>query len=343
MQMDTLTKYIHSLTALVAPSGFESKVINVWKQLIEPYVDSFAETPMGDGVAILNGNDEGSVMIVAHADEIGLIISRIDKEKKIAFFDEIGGIDTKLLVGRSVEFFNSDGQSIKGIIGCQPIHCQNRLQNQNNTQLEPSDLWIDFGDNIENITIGDYGVISQPCVKIGNIISGRAMDDRVGLAVMIDVARKLQGHHLNKKVYFVASTMEEIGARGVRAVVNRLAPSLCLVIDVAIATDTPFHNLANKSTVNLGDGAVVTIGPNIDNAISCKIQSIARQNSLSIQLEVIAGPTGTDANPVQISRDGIPCGLIGIPCRYMHSPVESVNILDITVATDLIYHYLLTL
>lgn len=341
--MNSIKKSIYRLSEAISPSGFESGAITTWRELIEPYVDDFMNSTLGNGVAVLNGDTSKSIMLIAHADEVGLIISRIDLIKRIAYFDEIGGVDTKLLFGRHVKVVNANGEIIVGIIGCQPIHCQPRNSQSDTVRLDSSDLWIDFGENIERVGLGDYGVIDSSFAEIGNTLSGRGLDDRAGLAVMIEVARLLQGHNMDSQIYFVASTMEELGARGARTIANTFQPSRCIVIDVSIATDTPFHSRANSSAIELGNGASIVIGPNIDRCMSSQLQSIASQRELPIQLEVCAHPTGTDANPIQITQSGIPCALIGIPCRYMHSPVETINVADVKTAAELIYHYLLTI
>lgn len=343
--MDSISDCIYKFSEQAAPSGFEAGVINAWKESIRQYVDSVRTSSLGNGVAIINGDEATSIMIVAHADEIGFIITRVDLDKKIAYFDEIGGIDTKLLPGRIVEFTNVKGEKVAGVIGCQPIHCQSRFESSESLRLEAKDLWIDFGDNIEKIALGDYGVISQSCVRCGNLISGRAMDNKSGLSVLVELASMLKDFPVRPrpKIYLVASTMEEIGARGVRTVVNDISPYMCVVVDVALATDTLYHNKANSSPIVLGGGPVITVGPNLDKEMTSKLQSIAKQQSLSYQVDVIGHPTGTDANPIQIMQSGIRCALVGIPCRYMHTPVETINVCDIKVATEIIYKYLLTI
>lgn len=341
--MNQIGKDIHRLSSQISPSGFETNVVNMWMSLIKPYVNAVDVSSLGDGIAIMNGEDDQSLMIVAHADEIGFIITMIDSDKQIAFFDEIGGIDTRLFLGRHVKIVSSTGDIIDGIIGCQPIHCQPRFSNSENGRVEPKDLFIDFGNNISKVSLGDYGVIDQTCIESGDNISGRAMDDRSGLAVMIKVAQMFHGQTPKHTIYFVASSMEEIGARGIRTVVNRYSPSKLIAVDVAIATDTLLHSQNNRSSIELGKGAVIAIGPNIDHEISNQLQRMAKQEGIPYQLEVCARPTGTDANPAQIKLNGIPCGLIGIPCRYMHSPVETINIKDVESASRLIYNYTINL
>lgn len=341
--MDKIRNCIYKFSEQASPSGFEAEVVNAWKESINQYVDSVMVSSLGNGVAIINGDEASTMMIIAHADEIGFIITRVDLDNRIAYFEEIGGVDTKLLPGRIVEFFNVNGEKVTGVIGSQPIHSQSRFSPSESPRLEAKDLWIDFGDNIEKIELGDYGVIRQSCVECGNLISGRAMDNRAGLAVLVEIARMLKDFPVRPKIYLVASTMEEIGARGVRSVVNNISPSMCIVVDVALATDTPFHNQSNKSPIVLGNGPVITIGPNFDKEMTNELQAIAKHQSLSCQSDVIGHPTGTDANPIQIMQSGIPCALIGIPCRYMHTPVETINIYDIKLAAEIIYKYLLTL
>lgn len=338
--METLRKNIKMLSCAIAPSGFESNVMKLWTDLIHPYVSRIEKCTLGDSVAIKTGRGSKSLLITAHADEVGIIITRIDKDSRLAYFDEIGGIDTSLLVGRMVRVINNLNGDVYGVIGCQPIHCQKYNKDQN-TRIRTEDLFIDLGDNIDSVEVGDYGVIDPSFIENGNFISGKAMDNRVGLAIMIEVAKKLESYSLDGNIFFVATTMEEIGARGIRPVINKYNPSQCIVIDVAIATDTPFHTKTNSSSIKLGHGVVITIGPNLDKYITKGLQSISEKLDLDVQLDVCSHPTGTDANPVQIMQQGIPCGLIGIPCRYMHSPIETINLKDVNQSIELLVNYII--
>lgn len=338
--MNSIKSNIRELSLSISPSGFEMEVMQIWKSMITPYVNEVYLCPLGDLVAHKQGKGDKSIMLVAHADEIGIIITNIDKAAKIAFFDEIGGIDTKLFLGRTVTVTNATGQ-FTGVIGSQPIHRQNRLQTQDPQRLEPKDLFIDFGASIDFINIGDSGVISPLFIENGNHISGKAMDDRIGLAIMVEVAKLLKDIPLMGNIYFVASTMEEIGARGVRTVANRIKPAQCIVIDTSIATDTPLSKQDNYSPIVLGKGAVITVGPNLDKNITDKLKGTASSYDIPFQIEVCAHPTGSDANPVQITQRGIPCGLLGIPCRYIHTPVETVDMDDIKSSVLLLTKYII--
>lgn len=338
--MNTLKKNIKKLSGAIAPSGFESNVMKLWTDLISPYVTRIDKSTLGDRVAVKTGMGSKSLMLAAHADEIGIIITRLDKKSGFAYFDEIGVIDTNLLIGRIVRLINNQKCEVLGVIGCQPIHCQ-KFNKEQNLKTRTEDLFIDLGDNIESVEIGNYGVLDPSFIDNGNYISGKGMDDRVGLSILIEVAKKLESFSLKGDLYFVATTMEELGARGIRPVINKYNPSQCIVIDVAIATDTPYHSKSNSSSVKLGEGVVITIGPNLDRIITKELQSISKKNELNFQLDVCAYPTGTDANPVQIMSQGIPCGLIGIPCRYMHSPVETINLNDVNQSIELLVNYII--
>lgn len=338
--MNLLKKHINELSCAVSPSGYESDVMTVWKKLITPYVNKITNCILGDMVAEKKGNGNKTLLLSAHADEIGIIITKIDKEAKIAYFDEIGGIDTNLLIGRKIKIYNNQNSEIYGVIGCQPIHSQ-KSDKDRNINIRPEDLFIDFGDSIDLLNVGNYGVIDPVFVENGDFISGKAMDNRIGMAIMVEVARRLKDTSLNGTLLFVASTMEEIGARGIRPVINRYKPTQCIIIDVAIATDTPFHTKSNSSSIKLGEGTVITVGPNLDKKITADFQEIANKTGIPYQIDVCAHPTSTDANPVQIMNQGVPTGLISIPCRYMHSPVETINLKDVCQSIELLLNYII--
>ena len=171
-------------------------------------------------------------------------------------------------------------------------------------------------------------------------IVSRALDDKVGLAVLAGVAQNL--YNTKADVYFVASVQEELGARGAQMVSEYVKPDIGIAIDVTHATDYPTMNPIKDGDISLEKGAVIPLGPNMHKDVCRQLVSIAQENEIPVQIEAIAKPTGTDAREIQVSGCGIKTGLISIPCRYMHTPNEMVSLKDAESAIKLLTEYLKT-
>lgn len=212
-------------------------------------------------------------------------------------------------------------------------------------------MWIDIcvsnkESALELVEVGSIGTLESVAYQQGTKVIGKAMDNRCSLSAMVSIAKILAEKKCNDDIFYVATTQEELRGRGAQTAAFAINPDICIVLDVTHATDYPGMSPIRDGDINLGKGVVVAIGPNMDNEITKKVVSLAKNLNISYQVEVCARPTGTDANVVQISRDGIRTLLLSIPCRYMHSPVETIDIEDLksccTLITKLIEnrHYL---
>lgn len=348
--MEFNTSFLKHVSSIIAPSGYEKDVIDIWCKEMSQYVDEINLTNIGNAVAVKCGcgDERKKIMITAHADEIGIIVTYIDNNGYL-YFDEIGGIDTNILPGRTVLIKGVDNRIVKGVIGVKPIHLQK--ESVSKQSLNPEDLWIDISVDskdsaLELVEIGCIGTLESVTYQQGNRLIGKAMDNRCFLSAMVSIAQILAEKRCNDDIFYVATTQEELRGRGAQTAAFAINPDICIVLDVTHATDYPGMSPIRDGDINLGKGVVVAIGPNMDNEITKKVVSLAKNLNISYQVEVCARPTGTDANVVQISRDGIRTLLLSIPCRYMHSPVETIDIEDLksccTLITKLIEnrHYL---
>lgn len=336
--------FLKQAAKTVTPSGNEKEVLDLWSHEMSDYVSDIYHTSLGNSVAVKHGKctDKKKIMLTAHADEIGLIITYIDNDGFL-YFDEIGGIDTNLLPGRVVSIKGLKG-IVNGVIGIKPIH----LQEMNNSKMNLSskDLWIDIHvktkeEALDFLQIGCVATLVSEFSVSGTRYIGKAMDNRCSMAILLSVAKYLQDVDVNNDIYFVATVQEEIRGRGAQTAAFSVNPDICIVIDVTHATDYPSMSPIKDGDIKLGNGTVIALGPNMDNSISRKLISIADEKSIKYQLEVFAKPTGTDANTIQITRSGIPVGLVSIPCRYMHSPVEIVDEKDLRMTTKLLTEFIL--
>ncbi|SEH62616.1 endoglucanase [Xylanibacter ruminicola] len=338
-----LKDILHKMLLTASPSGSEEQITALFAEQLRPFVDEVTTDVNGNCIAHKQGTGP-KVMIMAHADEIGLMISYID-DRGFLYFKEIGGIDTNLLPGQRVNIMGQQGL-VTGVIGKKPIHLQDK--SENTKQLEPEDLWIDIAakDKSEaqsKVQIGDVATLQGNPVQLNDtLLMSRSLDDKIGLAVLMGLAQNLQSLQTDKDIYLVASVQEELGARGAKMITEAIRPDIGIAIDVTHATDYPTMSPTKDGDISLGKGAVIPMGPNMSKGINQQLISLAKSNGIPYQIEAIARPTGTDAREIQVAGTGIRTGLISIPCRYMHTPSEVVSLADADSAITLLSAYLHT-
>lgn len=322
-----------------SPSGNEDNIIKKVSEHLRKYVDNIYTDNYGNLIAVKKGASKKKLMLVAHADEVGLMVTYIDNNGFLSF-KEIGSIDTNILPGQRVEIHNHHG-IITGVVGKKPIHIQDRNENVKNCEAE--DLWIDIAVKSKKeaeqvVEIGDYVTFqTQPICLTNDTWISKALDDKVGLLILIEVAKTLEGKLPAMDIYFVVSVQEELGARGVRTATIDIGPDFGIAIDVTHAVDYPTCSPQKNGEIKIGEGIVIAKGPNISRNIERKMLDLAQSQNIKYQIEPIARPTGTDANFIQISGKGVKTALLSIPCRYMHSPNE-MALADIKEGVSLLTH-----
>ena len=319
---------IKNLVETVGPSGYELKVREVVRAEVEKYADDIHVDPMGNLIVRKGEQKEGGkkVMLSDHIDEIGIMITHVDK-KGFARFTTIGGVRPHTLFGSRVRFLN--GQV--GVIGGE------RLENPG--ALHKIDqLFIDVGATSPEdcpVKTGDVAAFDRPFEDLGNRLVSKAMDDRVCAAVLIEVLKQVKDNV--NELYFVFSTQEEVGLRGAIAAAYSINPDIGISVDVTLTGDTP---RGVTMDVALGDGPAVKVrdgGMLADPKIIDLMVETAKKHNLPYQLEILTGGT-TDAKAMQVSRAGMPAGCVSVPTRYIHSPSEMVDIRDVENAVQLIKH-----
>lgn len=338
----TKENILKDLLMTPSPSGSEQPIIKKMAMFLKDYIDELTIDNYGNLIALKYGaNSNKKLMLAAHADEVGMMVTHIDNNGFLSF-QEIGGIDTNLLPGQRVEIHNHQGV-VTGIIGKKPIHLQDRDAKAKDYDAE--DLWIDIAakDKEEaesKVEVGDYITYqTQPIVLQHDVWTSKALDDKVGLLTLVEVAKALDGKQPAMDVYFVASVQEELGARGIRTAALGINPDYGIAIDVTHATDYPTCSPQKSGELKVGNGIVIAKGPNINKAIGRKLIDLAKQQNIKYQIEPIARPTGTDANFMQVSGTGVKTALLSIPCRYMHSPNEIVSLVDVNEGVRLLTHF----
>ncbi|MBR6043605.1 MAG: M42 family metallopeptidase [Paludibacteraceae bacterium] len=340
---DKLEEFLLELLNTPSPSGYEGKLMRKFREFIFPYVDEVTSDAMGNIIAHKIGNPEKSMMIEAHADEIGLMVTYIDKNGYL-YFKPLGGVDANILPGIQVTVHGQNGPVV-GIIGKKPIHLLTPAEREKPSKIE--DLWIDISaedrEQAEKmVTVGSPVTFRTPVVTMSNgLISSKSLDDKCGLAVVAGVAQQLAEQKADSDIdlYFVASVQEEVGTRGVQPAAQSIHPKLGIAIDVTHATDYPGVTPEKFGDFKINKGAVIAMGPNINWKLCNGLKNVAEENNIAYQLEAIPRATPTDARTIQLVHEGVLTGLLSIPCRYMHTPNEIVSRYDIQSAIDILTEY----
>ncbi len=317
---------IQALVEAWGPPGHEHEV----RALIEGYVRDLADDMRVDSAGNLicrMGSGGKKIMIAAHMDEIGMVVNTLDKPG-FARFAMTGGLILVSLIGNRVRFAN-------GTIGTIGMEGSALIPTKLPTLGE---LFIDFSEDAENggsVQVGDAAALTRNFAVRGDRLIAKSMDDRIGCAVAIEAMRALKGKNLPNELYFVFTTQEEVGIRGARVAANSIAPDYGIALDVTATGDTPKNN---SMAIRLGGGAAIKVvdsGHIVPPAIKNLMISRAEAAGIAYQLEILTGGS-TDAAAIQTALSGIPSGVISIPCRYVHTTSETVDINDVQACIDLL-------
>ncbi len=328
-----MKELIEKLVKAFGPTGQEGEVADLIRREIEPYVDDIRKDALGNLIALKRGRGGGKkVMLAAHMDEIGLVVSHID-EKGFARVRPVGYVLTATLVGSRVRFAN-------GAVGVFWAEDENDELWKPTAKLPGWNKWfLDVGATSKEdspVKVGDLAAFYPVFHDLGNRLVAQSMDDRVGCAVLLDVARRLEASE--NDVYFVFTVQEEIGPKGAMVAAYSVAPDVGVAVDVTIAADTP---KAPPVAVALGKGAAIKVldsGMIAHLGVRQALVDAAERAGVPYQMEVLPGGT-TDASVIQLAREGIPAGAVSIPSRYVHSKAEMVDIGDVTASADLLVEF----
>lgn len=344
VKKDALYNLLKKLTEAIGPSGFEDPVRDIVVDELKSYADSLWIDSLGNVIAVKKGSKgSAKLMLAAHMDEIGLIVSYID-ERGFIRFQPIGGVSERVLLGQRVVIRASNGNVIRGVIGSKPPHI---MKPEELKQVpEGKDLYIDIGVGSRaeaeklGVTIGSIAVFERDLSRLGieDVVVGKALDDRVGVAAMIEAFKAIDGNDVD--VYAVSTVQEEVGLKGARVAAYSISPHLALALDVTIASDVAgvseqewVTQLGKGPAIKVVDGRAAS-GLIAHPAIREKLIEIAKQYGIPYQLEVLHGGT-TDASIIALNKEGVPAATVSIPTRYIHSPAEVVSLNDVVLASKL--------
>lgn len=329
---------IKSLSDLRGISGFEYRISDKISDLFSPYADEIKTDALGNVIAIKKCGKENAkkIMIEAHCDEIGLMVKDID-DRGFVLFAPVGGVDGRILPSSEVIIHGK--RDVVGVIGAKPPHLQ--ISGEDKKSIKMKDMYIDVGMSVTEvkkyISIGDSITFEQSVGEIlGGQFSGKTLDDRAGVAALIDVMKKLMKIKTEVDVYAVAAVQEEVGLRGAKTAAYGVEPDIAIAVDVchAITPDNSYN------AFETGSGAVITVGPNIHPKLAERLIDTAKKYHVKTEIDVDEGDTGTDAWVMQISRWGVPTALLSIPLKYMHTSVETLSISDAEAVSELLAYFI---
>jgi putative aminopeptidase FrvX len=336
--MATPDTLLELLTA-PGPSGYETAPAAAWREAAGAFAEVSGDT-LGSSLARVPGTSSAPrLAVVGHIDEIGLIVTHVSDDGFLHFIG-VGGWDAQILVGQRVELATRGGP-VPGVIGKKPIHLLK--EDDRKKVAEIKDLHIDVGakdgdEARELVRIGDVAVIAGEPVELPNgRLASRSLDNRLGAYVALEAARLVaEDGGAPGEVVAVASVQEEITFAGARTTAYAVEPDVAVVVDVTHATDAPGIEVREIGKHELGSGPVIERGSIISPAVFELLHDTAEAEGIPFTIAASARSTGTDADAVHISRAGIPTGVVSIPLRYMHSPVELVQLDDVEATAKLI-------
>ncbi|HEU0300083.1 MAG TPA: M42 family metallopeptidase [Longimicrobium sp.] len=334
--------FLKNLLDAPGPSGFETRAARVWRAEAETFARGVDVDVSGNSFATVGTAGGPRIMLAGHVDEIGLMITHVDDDG-LLYVDGIGGWDPQVLVGQRIRFLTRSGDVV-GVVGKKPIHLIKAEEKDKAVKI--IELWVDIGAKdradavARGIRVGDPGVVDTSLVELGNrMFASRAVDNRIGAYVVLEVLRQLSGGDAPAaEVTAVATTQEEIGYNGggARPSAFRLDPRLAVVVDLTFATDAPGVEKKQLGEHKIGSGPVLSRGSAIHPLMFERMAATAEHESIPFTIQGSPRLTSTDADAIYLQRLGVATAVVSVPNRYMHSPNEVVSLDDIDATVKLI-------
>jgi endoglucanase len=335
---------LEKLSNAFGVSGFEEEVREIIEKMVKPTVDEMCIDPLGNLIATRTGRSPRKLMLDAHMDEIGFMVSYIE-ENGFLRFAPLGGWDVRILPSHAMTIRTRSGTFIKGIIGTPPPHILSEQERERPYKLE--ELFIDLGAcsraDVEKlgIRIGSPAVIAYAFERLNEeVISGKAFDDRAGCAVLIQTLERLQDTSLDLTLVCNFAIGEETGLRGARTAAYQIGPDLALAVEGTVGADTPGVP-APRQPAGLGKGPAITVADRtltVSGRLVRFLEELAEEHSIPYQHKLpIYG--GTDAGAIQTSKGGVLAGAVSVPCRYIHSPFSLLRLDDFEKTVELVTQF----
>lgn len=333
-------EFLRALEETASVTGAEQPAARLVRQRMKPWADTVSTDMHGNVIVCANPEGSPRVMLAGHMDQIGMMVHHVSDDGFL-YFKAVGGIDATVLPGARLTVHARKGP-VHGVIGRKPIHLM-KPEERNSAKIELQDLWIDIGagsrrEALKRVEIGDVVTFALGVTRLGDdLIASPGLDNKVGTFVVMEALRlAVESKKLKCALYAVATVAEEIGLRGAQTSCYGIDPQVGIAVDVTHASDNPGVDKKQMGDIRLGSGPVLERGPNINPVLFDLTLQTARKKKIVHQVAAAPGATGTDANAIQISRAGVATGLISIPNRYMHTPVEVCSLKDLDACVRLL-------
>lgn len=330
--MNNSVKLLKSLTDVNGIAGHEMEVKSLMREYLTPVSDEIVEDNLGGifGKKTATKSDK-TLMVAGHLDEIGFMVTKIDKDGFLKF-TPIGGWWNQVMLSQKVTITTDEGRQVRGIIGSKPPHVLSPEERKKNVEMK--DMFIDIGVKSKKeaeqygIELGNMVTPYSEFETLANnkYLTAKAFDNRYGCALAVDVLKQLKNDTIDINLVSGANVQEEVGLRGAKVAANKIKPDLAIAVDVAVAYDTPGMS-GQASDTAIGNGPVVILmdASNIGHTGFIKhIKAVAKKHNITIQLDTTAGG-GTDAGSIHVANEGTPTVSIGVALRYMHSNVSVLH------------------
>lgn len=342
---DDSFQFLKQLLEAPSPSGFEEPVQRIIKQQMGRFADEVKTDIHGNVIGVRNPEGRPRVMLAGHCDEVGFMVKYIDKDGYL-FFSTIGGMDRAIIPGQRVWVHTRKGP-ILGVMGKKPIHIMEEGEKKKLAKL--SHQWVDIGakDGEEArslVSPGDPITFSASLQRLrGQLVVSRGFDDKMGSWIICEVLRSLAEDPVEAALFATSTVQEEIGLRGAQTAAYGINPQIGVVAEAGVATDFPEVNKRKYGEVQVGKGVILYRGPNVNPSLCQLLMETAHQEKIPYQIVGVHRATPTDANVIQLNRRGVATALVGVPLRYLHTPVEVLSLKDLENAVRLISLFILRL
>jgi len=330
---DESLRFLETLVNTPSPTGHEVRGQRVWLDYARRYADETRSDAYGNCVAVLNPGGSPRLMLAAHADEIAMSVNYISDDGYL-YVRRMGGVDAAITKAQRVIIHTRQGP-VKGVVGNVAPHLKKEEDEPKHPRIH--DLFIDIGVGSaaaarELVRVGDPITLAADFELLrGDLAVARAFDNRIGTFAVVETLRLLRESKakLAAEVCAVSNVQEEVGLLGARQIAYSLKPDLALVVDVTHATDYPTVSKTQHGDISLGRGPTVTHGGCNHPEVVARLEAVAAKAGIPLQHEAMSNSSGTDTDVIFWTRGGIASGLVSLPDRYMHSPVEVVNLADL--------------
>jgi putative aminopeptidase FrvX len=339
--------FLQTLVNTPSPTGHEVRGQRVWLDYARPFAEETFSDAYGNCVAVLNKGGSPRLMLAAHADEIALVVNFIDSDGFV-YVRKLGGVDPAITKAQRVVIHTRQGP-VRGVVGNVAPHLSKADKDRKLPEVH--ELFIDLGvrsrkEAAQLVKVGDPITLTDEFELLRNDLAvARAFDNRVGTFAVAETLRLLREskRRLRAEVCAVSNIMEEVGLFGARQIAYSLKPDVALVVDVTHATDYPTVSKPMHGDIHIGKGPTLTHGGCNHPEVVARLEAVARQRRIKLQHEAMSATSGTDTDVIFWTRGGIPSGLVSLPNRYMHSPVELVSLKDLEQIPELLAAFALSL